>query len=484
MLTNPVQPSYQLKNKRVLTASLILLCLALAAVIIPAFYARFMADDYCMNAGAQNAGFTSFFNSVYTNWSGRFAYIASTFYISRIPPQFFGLLVTIVLLLWVFVLSRTFKEGGQLLNFKIGWIESQVLSVVFLIILFKTAPNLYQDLYWRDGFVNYILPIFFTSLSLLLVLNILQTRFTVPKALFLGISTLLSAGFSESASIANLTFWTSLVIICLFLKNPRRKGICVVLVFAAFAALFGFLIELLAPGNQVRAGILPDRPGIWQLAGLTLRNVAHLYGRLFIYGFPWVLVCTFIGMYLGFNARRRSSLIASPQLPSPMRSWFIAAALVNFLIGSGVCAAVAYLMKAYPDDRIVIVPYFFAILTILMTGVLIGARLPVDASSGKNSRNFQRLISGTPYFLLVLVVVLSFTLVTSLIKSLPALVDYAQRWDARDALIRAELAAGKRDLMIPGLESRYGLPDLQLEKEDWVNTCTAGYYGASSITGK
>jgi hypothetical protein len=80
--------------------------------------------------------------------------------------------------------------------------------------------------------------------------------------------------------------------------------------------------------------------------------------------------------------------------------------------------------------------------------------------------------------------VLASVFTIKLIITLPALTNYAQRWDARDAFIRAELAAGKRDLVIPGLESRYGLPDLQLEKEDWVNSCTANYYGAYSITGK
>jgi hypothetical protein len=67
---------------------------------------------------------------------------------------------------------------------------------------------------------------------------------------------------------------------------PSKKTVLITLGIPAFTALFGFLIEYLAPGNLVRAGILPDKPGIFKLAGLTLRNVAHLYGRLLIYGFP------------------------------------------------------------------------------------------------------------------------------------------------------------------------------------------------------
>ena len=480
----PLQPSRQMTKKHALTASLILLGLALMALIVPAFYARFMADDYCMTAGAQNAALPGFFNSVYTGWSGRFAYIVSTYYLSKIPPQAFGVLVAVIVLLWVYILARAFKAITQLFSTNLGWIESLFLAVILLIALFKTAPNLYQDLYWRDGLVNYTLPLVLTSLTLLLAVNIFQTRLTWVKGLLIVITAFLSTGFSESASIANLTFWVAICVFCLFLKHPRKKAILITSGIPALASLLGFLIEFLAPGNLVRAGILPDRPGIIVLAGLTLRNVAHLYGRLLIYGFPWVLISLLIGLYLGYSSNLDSRIKIKPQDAIPMRSWLIRAALVNFLLGSGVCAAVAYLMKAYPDDRIIIIPYFFALTTILITGLLFGIWLHSPFTANNNSQNFEKLMPITRYILVALTTVFAFALIVNLFKSLPSLVNYAHRWDARDALIRTELAAGKQDLVIPGLESRYGLPDLQLEKEDWVNRCTAGYYRANSITGK
>ncbi len=471
-------------KKYVPALSLILLGTALVALVTPAFYARFMADDYCMSAGAQNASFTVFFNSVYTGWSGRFAYIASTYFLSRIPPQFFGVLVAVLVLLWVYVLARAFKAGAQLFNTKLGGIESFTVAVILLIALFKTAPNLYQNLYWRDGFVNYVVPLIFTSLCLMLAFSMLQTRLTVTKALFLGISAFLSAGFSESASIANLTLWFVLCILNFFLEHPNKNTVRVTLGIAGLGALTGFLIEFLAPGNLVRAGILPERPGIFEMAGLTLRNVAHLYGRLLIYGFPWVIISLGIGIYVGHSANLNSKSKNSQNLKTPMRSWFIGATIVNFLLGSGVCAAVVYLMKAYPDDRIILIPYFFALLTILMTGFVIGTWQVLRAPANHNPQNSPKLMPVAPYTILTLAIVLAFALVTNFVKALPTLTDYARRWDARDASIRAELASGKRDLVIPGLESRYGLPDLQLEKEDWVNSCTAAYYGAKSITGR
>ena len=471
-------------KKHALTASLIFLSIALAAMIIPAFYARFMADDYCMNAGAQNVNLSVFFNSVYRSWSGRFAYITSTYFLSRIPPQTFGILVAVIVLLWVYILALAFKVAAQLFSINLGWGESFTLAIILLIALFKTAPNLYQNLYWRDGLVNYIVPLLFTSLSLLLAVNIFQTRLTLPKAIFLGISAFLSAGFSESASIANLTFWAALFIFSIFLNQPRQNAVYITFGMATIGALLGFLIEFLAPGNLVRAGILPDRPDIIELAGLTLRNVAHLYGRLLIFGFPWALISLGIGLYLGYGSSLNSKVPISQKIPTSMRRWFVGAFITNLLLSSGVCAAVAYLLKAYPDDRIIIIPYFFAFLTILLSGLLVGNWLGLRAAAHANLQGKSGVMPITPYALLALAIVLAFINITNLIKTLPDLADYARRWDERDALIRAELAAGKQDLVIPGLESRFELPDLQLEKEDWVNTCTADYYGASSITGK
>jgi hypothetical protein len=470
-------------KKHVLAASLFLLCITLTVLIIPAFYARFMADDYCMSAGAKSASFLVFFKSVYTNWSGRFAYIGSTYYLSRIPPQAFGILVTMIVLFWVCTLASAIKAGAKLFSFKLGWTEGFILAVIFLIALFKTAPNLYQDLYWRDGLVNYIVPLVFSSLSFMLVANILQTRLTLSKGLFLGMAAFLSAGFSESASIANLTFWTTICLFLLFIQYPQKKAVLITLGIPAFTALFGFLIEYLAPGNLVRAGILPDKPGIFELAGLTLRNVAHLYGRLLIYGFPWVLICLLVSLGLGFTVSSRSELIKTKSDPSNLRTWLIGASLANVLLGLGVCAAVVYLMKAYPDDRIILIPYFYALLTVLMTGLIIGSRLGLP-STPNNTKITSKVNLIAPYTFVTLAIVLASVFTIKLIITLPALTNYAQGWDARDAFIRAELAAGKRDLVIPGLESRYGLADLQLEKEDWVNSCTANYYGAYSITGK
>ncbi len=71
-----------------LYASLILFVIALVSITFPAFFARFMADDNCMNAGAQSANFSTFFKS-FTRW-WVVAYIASTYFYPEFLPRLLG----------------------------------------------------------------------------------------------------------------------------------------------------------------------------------------------------------------------------------------------------------------------------------------------------------------------------------------------------------------------------------------------------------
>lgn len=470
-------------NKTKIWLTFIFLAITILALLIPAFSARLMADDYCMSAGAKNTDFPGFFSSVYKGWSGRFAYIALTYALSRIPPNLLGLLISSAVLVWLLAIAFAIRSVCFLAGIQLNTLELGVFSCTVLAAVLKAVPNQFQNLYWRDGLVNYLVPLIFSSFSLAMAAAMVNKKKSALRAALLLLVSFLSAGFSESASIANLSFWAALGIFFLLRRHPQRKHILQILLIPILGTAAGLLLEYLAPGNSVRAGILPDRPGFLQLAALTIRNTAHLYGKLLVYGFQWVGLSLLTGMLIGFWAK------SGPEAPPhglsrrSLQTWFLAALWANFTLGAGVCAAVAYLLKAYPDDRIIIIPYFFAILTIALAGLILGRELktrwaPVQASS---KGGIMSLIS---FLLPMLTFFVALGAVIHFVKAAPVMTDYARRWDARDHLIRSEIAAGEKDLTIPGLESRYGLPDLQLEKDDWVNTCTADYYGAESITGK
>ena len=63
-----------------------------------------------------------------------------------------------------------------------------------------------------------------------------------------------------------------------------------------------------------------------------------------------------------------------------------------------------------------------------------------------------------------------------------ALAVKAQRWDKRDAHIRAEREAGVLQVQAPQMDVVQGLEDLGPDAQHWLNRCAAGDYGVQSIT--
>ncbi len=62
--------------------------------------------------------------------------------------------------------------------------------------------------------------------------------------------------------------------------------------------------------------------------------------------------------------------------------------------------------------------------------------------------------------------------------------EYASKWDKRDQELRFEALSGKQEVTAYGLESRFGLADLRIEPDYWVNKCMADYYNVPMLFGK
>ena len=62
--------------------------------------------------------------------------------------------------------------------------------------------------------------------------------------------------------------------------------------------------------------------------------------------------------------------------------------------------------------------------------------------------------------------------------------EYASKWDKRDQELQFESLSGKQKVTAYGLESRFGLADLRIEPDYWVNKCMANYYNIPDIIWK
>jgi hypothetical protein len=462
--------------------SIIFLSITLIFLILPAFYSRFLADDYCLSAISKSTPFWPYLSSIFNTWTGKFSYISVLWFLGNLPPSSLFIILSVVCVTWIVLLSGFFHQVMMIFIDRKESLLSLLLAIILLLSLFYSTPNIFQNLYWLNGLVAYTLPIvLFNSTIYVALLVIKRKPFRYGYLIPLAILSFISCGFSEGPLIGVVVFYGSLILFSLA-TNRFKPGIAVfvTLVLLFLAGLTAFIVQYSAPGTLTRSSILSTRISFSNLILLTFRNVAHLYGKLLVYSPHWVIFAFFgsilIGLYLFKNGVKQK-----PSDRQVCLAWLMGF-VVNTLIGLGICGAVVYFMQAYPDDRIIFIPYFFAYFAIIAIGTFTG--LWIGSKQQMSQPRFKAFMKMAPILFTLVSIVIAFSTITNFMRSQPALLSYAQRWDARDAFIRAELAAGKRDLVIPGLESRYGLADLQLEKEDWVNNCTAGYYGANSITGK
>ena len=469
-------------NRIIFAVSATFLAITLIVLILPAFYSRFLADDYCLGAISKTTPFWPYLSSVFNTWTGKFSYISVLWFLGNLPPSSLGIILSVVCVVWILLLAGLFSQVLIIFTDKKQYLMSILLAIILLVSLFYSIPNRFQNLYWLNGLVAYTLPMLLFTATINFTFTLIDRKhFSYFYLIPLAVLCFISCGFSEGPLIAVIAFYGSLIPFSLINnRNKRITHIVISLVVLFLAGLTAFAVQYLAPGTLTRSSILSSRIPFYKLIFLTIRNVAHLYGKLLVFSPQWVLLAFSGSMLTGLYVEHKDF----KHIPSDqqIRSAWLMGFVVNILIGLGVCGAVVYFMQAYPDDRIIYVPYFFAYLTIIiigiLTGVWIGSKHIIIQS------RLRKLINLAPYFFALVSFVIVLSTILNFSHSRSGLVNYAQRWDERDVYIRAELAAGKRDLIIPGLESRHGLPDLQYDKEDWVNNCTAGYYGASSITGK
>lgn len=471
------------KTKKItLIVCVILLALVLFALVLPGFYSRWMADDYCLNAGALSSDFSSFLRVTMANWSGRYASVAFSWLFALLNPSHYGWLVLGVVLAWLAALVLLFRLAFKALGLKLSVLLSLLLGLTSLIVLFLVVPNLFQDLFWLTGMAAYTLPLVFFSLALNFAVIALGAKKFPPFMLLLAVlSGFLASGFAETALVAQLAFYfCCLIAIFIHRKSPNAKRALIIVLSLLVAGIVGFIIQYTAGGTGVRSDVLLDRLPIWDLAMFSLRNVFRLFGKLVVYQGFWVIFGFAISLLAGLVFINSESNDGN-KISGLIKQWLFVA-LANFVVALAVCAAYAWFIPAYPDDRVVFVPYFFAAVSIVFLGLSTGAYLQKNSAFfSKRGALFQKVLLG---FTVVILVLGAGFVMKDTIQALPALQDYSQRWDRRHVQIQERVASGERDIHVGGLEARYGLADLQLEADDWVNICMANYYGANSLTGK
>jgi hypothetical protein len=218
-------------------------------------FSRYIADDFCTAGKLRSLGFWEAQTFWYENWSGRYSF---TFFVSLFESFWDRIAIILPTLLIVLLYASVFlflRTILMKLEIKKRNIFAFFLSSVFVFMVFFTIPDVEQDLYWMTGATTYLLPNIFFFFMLAYLVNI-SSRQSYSKLVFFieimlaFVFSFILAGFSEVMSVLQIIIYVG---IYLFIVLAKKKFfIDYFLIAFILGAVFGLVIMILAPGNEVR----------------------------------------------------------------------------------------------------------------------------------------------------------------------------------------------------------------------------------------
>jgi len=232
---NAPEPHWKTKLLRKLdlrTATIAALLALFGAYLIATIYVRYVADDFCWELDVQQMGLGAVANfyQTLTGTVTNFAVAAVILQLQSNHPN--GMWMALTLLLWLialYVFLRYFLPKDAL-----------IVSLILLVALLDTAPQIGQSFYWQVG-IKY-------SLSMIFLIVLAWWIFTRSDRFtgWLGAALLAFLSMTSSEAFALILF-VPLGIIFWKIPSARRKSL------AGFSgAAIGLGLMLVAPGTAWR----------------------------------------------------------------------------------------------------------------------------------------------------------------------------------------------------------------------------------------
>jgi hypothetical protein len=474
-----------------LLAVSILLALPMAGIAYLGAFTRMHADDFCIASTMQSMGFWPSIMHWYNSWAGRFMYFVASHLISTTGPA--GAAVSPALLILVWWLGLAWAVTPILR--KAGWFKPRLLALplsgMVLFILLSTIPNLFQSVFWRDGQINYSFPLVGLSILGGVALRAwLEPRWpAVAYAALAFFLAFVSGGFAEifdATQVAVLAL--ALVIALLFAAKSNRTRLALVLGAALVGSVIAILIVVTAPGNLARQDAVSQTSSLARVIPLALRNGLAFVVKFLSLNRWWALI-SILGAFLGawwLDPAPESPKIRLNLAVLWTQTWFRGLVLLPVsavLLAVAACAPSAYALNSTPDDRGLIVPQALFITAMLFSSGLLatGLRRLNWLPSLAARPALERIL---PAALLLIVLALSAVSLRSTLQLAPNYQAYARSWDKREAVLLDGARQGTKEITVVGLENRFGIADLRVEPDYWVNSCMASYYGFSAVRGR
>jgi hypothetical protein len=469
------------KNRKFETALfLILLVLFIALLIgyvIAGFNSRYLADDYCndvefMQQGFWNGQVHSYLNPMpYSNERYSLTLKSGVDWILG-GVKFMPFLPFLSILLWVFALFYTIRQGTKYLSYELSVLKIAFISTCIIFFTLYLAPNRYQILFWRSGMNTYLIPLLINTFILGRYFHYLKRDgFRIFGYLELGFLAFLAAGFSETVLALQAGFWG---IILIFMSWRRQTTGVKAAGAILFGSLLGAILMIVNPTNALRQSRFPSPPSIGTVA-LTSLMYSLDFLRFTLRG-AWLpfLILFFTGFLFGWLDLKSNS--------HKWRSAFgilAAFVIISEILLVCIMAPTIWSMSAYPENRGLLTGVYVLTLFIFIFGVWSGVAA-------------KKILGETFSLKIHIAIGIVFTVLIGgyLIRAIQPTYDligiYQKRanlWDARNAEIIHKRSEGQTSIVVPGINSIGGILELQPETGYvWVNNCAAAYYLIESIT--
>lgn len=245
---------------------------ALVAYEYAGLFVRYVADDYCYAASLEQFGWAGAQGHWYGTWSGRFAGTALETSAQQLFGPFSASLLAVLLMASLFL--ATWLALREVV--KIDQRLALPLAAVGVYSVARTAPDVYQSVFWLSGATAYMPSIILMALALVAIARAARRG---RPSLWLSVAAVLgfvSAGFAETAAALQVTGLGLLVAFTLLPDGwSRLRSLRLGLLFAFAGSLAGAVVEIAAPGNAVRQALYPPHPSVFHALRQAVRLSAE-----------------------------------------------------------------------------------------------------------------------------------------------------------------------------------------------------------------
>jgi hypothetical protein len=453
---------------------LALASLALLAGITAYAYAgtlsRLWADDFCYSSQIQSLGlFKGTLNWLQTGgnrYGALWGVAAVDFFGARAGQA----LPAVILALWLLACGWALWALDRRLGLRFRSLSAPLLACGLVLIAVFAAPDRLQTLYWRMGTLHYTLPlILFLIMAAMTLLAWPRSGKGLPAPEVAAVTALLAfaaAGASETYA-AFQTGALLLAVLALIIFSRRRYTAAWPLLAAPLiTSLAGMAVMATAPANAWRQALMPPPDNLGIFLTYTLRYTLDFCVQVLVSKpLPlavWLALSAAAGLLVQSERSRR-------------HFWLASAGMLLSGLGLAACAIApsVYAGVQYPAGRALNVAWF---------ALLIGWGGAVFCAAAALRPRFPlRLAQAAALGLALAGGIYGLRALPSISAEISAMTVKAERWDARDALIQTQRAAGELNVIVPEVDVVSTLEDINGDPDFWINACEAGYYHLDSI---